>query len=92
MPVRRRHDRRAERAEFAVTAALIEAFREYIASESIDDWTEHWHLHDLLEEAGAPLLPLIPPCCWHPDLVGVDWSVVPWAVAIHRRLVSTRTT
>lgn len=89
MPVRRRHDRRAERAEFAVTTGLLDAFRAYIASEPSEvDWAQHWHLHDLLEEAGAPLLPLIPPCCWHPRLVGVDWSVAPWAVAIHRRLAA----
>ena len=88
MPVRRRHDRRTERAEFGVTIELIDAFRDYLASEPVADWAEHWRLHDLLEEAGAPLLPLILPCCWHPRLVGVNWSVVPWAVAIHRRLAA----
>lgn len=87
MPVRRRHDRRVERAEFAVTTELLHAFSAYIVSEPSEvDWTEQWALHDLLVEAGAPLLAFCPPFCWHPRLIGVDWSVSPWAVAIHRRL------
>lgn len=88
MPVRKRKDRRVERADFVVTPELLAAHRAYIESPAQGGgaWAEHWALHDLLEAAGALPMPLIPPCCWHPGLAGVDWNVVPWAVAVHRRL------
>jgi hypothetical protein len=50
MPVRRRENRRIERAEFKVTPVIAAAFRAYIASEPVGGggWAEHWVLHDLL--------------------------------------------
>lgn len=88
MPVRKRKDRRTNRVNFTVTPELLAAHRAYINSppKGGGDWTEHWALHDLLDDAGVLETPLIPPCCWHPGLVGVDWRVVPQAVPIHRRL------
>jgi hypothetical protein len=86
MPVRRRHDRRISRADIHVTPEIFAAFRAYIASDPLGgDWEEHWHLHDLLDDAGALSLPLISPCCWHPRM-SVNWSVLPDAVAIFNRL------
>jgi hypothetical protein len=87
MPVRRRENRRIERAEFKVTPAIASAFRAYIAGAPVSGggWAEHWRLHDLLDQAGALSLPLIPPCCWHPRLT-VNWAVLPDAVAIYNQL------
>jgi hypothetical protein len=87
VPVRKRIDRRAATADFRVTPELRAAFDAYISSDPADhDWREHWALHDLLDEAGALPLPLITPCCWHPRLTGVNWAVLPGAVAAWRRL------
>lgn len=88
MPVRKRRDRRSTRVDFEVTPAIAEAFRAYLASEPVSggDWVEHWTLHDLLDKAGALAMPLCPPCCYHPGLQA-RWDVLPWAVAIYRRLI-----
>jgi hypothetical protein len=90
MPVRKRHAKRANRAEFHVTVEIVEAFRTFIASPPAmgGGWLEHWHLHDLLEEAGALDMPLCPPCCWHPGLASIQWQYLPNAVAIYRRLAA----
>lgn len=90
MPVRKRKEKRIERATFEITPELLAAYRAYIDSpaSSGPEWAEHWRLHDLLEDAGALPMPLIPPCCWHPGPVGVDWNAVPWALAVHRRLTT----
>lgn len=90
MPVRKRHNKRASRADFHVTPEMTDAFRAYIASPAImgGGWDEHWHLHDLLEEAGALDMPLCPPCCFHPELTSVRWDIMTSAVAIYRRLAA----
>ncbi len=89
MPVRKRRDlRRSHRAEFTVSPELVEAFRAYLDSDPTmgGGWVEHWRLHDLLDEAGALDMPLVPPCCFHPELTAVRWKMLPGAVAIYRRL------
>lgn len=90
MPVRKRTDRRASRSQFDVTPALVDAFRAYVNSApegaGFTNWPEHWLLHDLLDEAGALSMPLVPPCCFHPRLAGIRWEYLPSAVAIYRRL------
>ncbi|KAB2801018.1 hypothetical protein F9K87_06180 [Brucella anthropi] len=88
MPVRKRHNRRSDRIDFEITPEIRAAFEAYIASEPIDGggWKEHWHLHDLLLEAGALKLPYCPPCCFHPQDRGIRWQYLPHAVAIYRHL------
>lgn len=82
MPVRKRTDRRANRVEFDVTAEMMVAFRAYNAGNL--EGPEHWRLHDLLHDPGALAVPFIHPCCFHPDITGMRWSVLPDAVAIYR--------
>ncbi|RRD24709.1 hypothetical protein ECB98_13370 [Brucellaceae bacterium VT-16-1752] len=74
--------------DFEVTPAIRAAFAAYIASEPIEGggWREHWRLHDLLHEAGVLAMPFIPPCCFHPGIVGIRWQYAPHAVAIYRHL------
>lgn len=87
MPVRRRQNRRANRAGFVVTPEMVKAFRAYIDTDEPQgqQWSEHWTLHDLLADAGALELPFIPPCCWHPRLA-IQWQHRPDALAIYNRL------
>ena len=90
MPVRRRQDRRATRARFEITPRIAAAFEAYISSPAQmgGGWEEHWALHDALEEIGALDLPLIPPCCWHPDLKAVHFR--PEAVAVYHHINNAR--
>lgn len=87
MPVRRRQDKRVNRAYFDVTPEMIDAFRAYIASEPNGGaaWKEHWRLHDLLADADVLETPFCPPCCWHPRDASA-WEHCPEAVAIFNRL------
>ncbi|TGQ94619.1 hypothetical protein EN851_03425 [Mesorhizobium sp. M8A.F.Ca.ET.208.01.1.1] len=89
MPIKRRVNKRAERADFPVTPELMEAFRNYIASEPVNPvavWPEYWRLADLLEQARAPVEPLLGGCmCWHPREGGM---AMPEEVAVYRRLAS----
>ncbi|PBB84574.1 hypothetical protein [Mesorhizobium sp. WSM3876] len=89
MPVRKRHARRVERADFPVSPELREAFDAYIASEPrqpASAWPEFVWLADLLEEAGAPVQTLLAGCvCWHPRAGGV---AMPGEMAVYRRLVA----
>lgn len=88
MPIRRRHDRRAMRADFQTTPEIVSAFCAYLASEPINPvgaWPAYWELAELLEAAGAPIDPLLGCCCWHPN-ASVDWTAMPAAVAVYRRL------
>jgi hypothetical protein len=88
MPVKRRTNKRAARAEFPVSAELGQAFRAYIDSEpapAISAWPEYWVLADLLDEAGAPVQPLLAGCCcWHPRAGGVP---LPGELAVYKRLM-----
>lgn len=89
MPIRRRIERRVERADFAVSPELQAAFDAYIASEPrqpASAWPEFVRLADLLEAAGAPVQPLLAGCtCWHPRAGGV---AMPEELAVYRRLVA----
>lgn len=88
MPVRKRTNRRVERADFPGSPELREAFDAYIASEPqqpASAWPEFIVLGDLLQAAGAPVEPLLAGCCcWHPR-GGSAWPV---ELAVYRRLVA----
>lgn len=87
MPSRTRRDRRAEQADFPITPELIEAFRAYVASEPVSPtslWPENCRLGDLLEEAGAPVEPLLNICCWHPKEPAAG------PLSIYRRLAAAQ--
>ncbi|MFI3904716.1 hypothetical protein VBH83_13935 [Ochrobactrum sp. S1502_03] len=90
MPVRRRESKRATRARFEITPKIAAAFENYINSPAQmgGGWQEHWTLHDALNEIGALDLPLVPPCCWHPDLKAAQFR--PEAIAIYQHLNHTR--
>ena len=86
MPVRKRADKRAGRADFPVSVELAAAFHDYIDSDPVQPdscWPEYRDLADLLEEAGAPVEPLLGILCWHPRdgrrLMGGE-------MAVYRRL------
>lgn len=87
MPVKKRLNKRVERADFPVSRELKAAFDAYLASEPrqpASAWPEFLRLADLLEEAGAPVEPLLAGCtCWHPRAGGMT---MPEAVAVYRRL------
>ncbi|RUV89195.1 hypothetical protein EOA46_22615 [Mesorhizobium sp. M1A.F.Ca.IN.022.05.2.1] len=89
MPVRKTLNRRVERANFPVSPEMRKAFDAYIASEPQQPssaWPEFIRLADLLEEAGAPVEPLLAGCvCWHPRADGV---AMPQELAVYRQLVS----
>lgn len=88
MPVRKRLNRRVERAEFPVSPELREAFRAYVDSEPrqpASAWPEFQELAHLLEEAGAPIQRLLAGCtCWHPKAGGAPMAQ---ELAVYRRLV-----
>ena len=88
MPVRKRTNRRASRESFEITPAIQAAFDAYLASTPSDGgvWVEHWRLHDTLHDADALQLPFIPPCCYHPDISGVNWQCLPHAISIYNHL------
>lgn len=92
MPIRKRLNKRVERADFPVTAVLREAFRAYVDSEPRQPataWPEFVHLADLLEDAGAPVQPLLAGCtCWHPRAGGPAMSQ---ELAVYMRLVGHKT-
>ncbi|TIQ42532.1 hypothetical protein [Mesorhizobium sp.] len=88
MPVRKRLNKRVERADFPVLPELREAFCRYVDSEPqqpVSAWPEYWTLADLLEAAGAPVEPLVGVCCWHPAEAVQD----PVSLAVYRRLAAT---
>ncbi|RWE25231.1 MAG: hypothetical protein EOS41_12345 [Mesorhizobium sp.] len=68
---------------------LREAFDAYVDSEPqqpASAWPEFQQLAHLLEEAGAPVQPLLAGCtCWHPKAGGV---AMPGELAVYRRLVA----
>lgn len=88
LKTKRKH---AVRADFPVSPELREAFRRYVDSEPqqpASAWLEFLRLADLLEEAGAPVQPLLAGCCCHhPRQGGISMSE---AVAIYRRLLAAR--
>lgn len=89
MPVRKRTNRRVERADFPVTPELREAFRAYVDSQPqypVAAWPEFERLADLLEEAGAPIERLLAGhVCWHPRAGG---ATMPQELAVYRRLAT----
>ncbi|RWB89242.1 MAG: hypothetical protein EOQ52_12770 [Mesorhizobium sp.] len=89
MPVRKHQARRVERADFDVSPELREAFRAYVESEPRQPesaWPEFLRLADLLEDAGAPVQPLLAGCtCWHPHAGGAP---MPQELAVYRRLMA----
>lgn len=85
MPVKKRLNKRVERADFVITRELKAAFDAYLASEPrqpVNTWPEYWRLADLLEAAGAPVEPLVGVCCWHPAEAAQD----PVSLAVYWRL------
>lgn len=89
MPVKRRANKRTARADFPVSPELRKAFDAYVASEPqqpASAWPEFIRLADLLEQAGAPVEPLLAGgTCWHPHAGGMP---MPGELAVYRRLVA----
>ncbi|RVD40388.1 hypothetical protein EN858_21795 [Mesorhizobium sp. M4B.F.Ca.ET.215.01.1.1] len=86
LKARRKH---AVRADFPISRELKAAFDAYLASEPhqpASAWPEFIRLADMLEEAGAPVQPLLAGCvCWHPRAGGMT---MPGELAVYRRLVA----
>lgn len=89
MPIRKRLNKRIEKADFPVSPEMRKAFDAYIASEPrqpASAWPEFLRLADLLEQAGAPVEPLLAGCtCWHPR---ADGAPMAQELAVYRRLVA----